>query len=121
MLWRDNFTEHLLSKESLEDHGKLLVDPPSRTTIVVGQNASVVSCWLTLVTKARHLPFVWLLWRDNFAEHLLSKESLEERGKLLVDPPSTTTIVVGQNASVVSCWLLLSRSHLPSFLIALER
>ena len=50
--------EHLLIQESLEERGKLLVDPPSRTTIVVGQNASVVSCWLTLVTKARHLPFV---------------------------------------------------------------
>ncbi len=51
---------HLQSKiqESLEDRGKLLVDPPSRTTIVVSQNASVVSCWLTLVTKARHSPFV---------------------------------------------------------------
>ncbi len=43
--------------------------------------------------------------------HLQSKiqESLEDRGKLLVDPPSKTTIVVGQNASVVSCWLLSSR------------
>ncbi len=51
---------HLQSKiqESLEDRGKLLVDPPWRTTIVVSQNASVVSCWLTLVTKACHLPFV---------------------------------------------------------------
>ncbi len=43
--------------------------------------------------------------------HLQSKiqESLEDRGKLLVDPPSRTTIVVGQNASVVPCWLLSSR------------
>ncbi len=51
---------HLQSKiqESLEDRGKLLVDPPSRTTIVVSENASVVSCWLTLVTKACHSPFV---------------------------------------------------------------
>ncbi len=64
-------------QESLEDPGKLLVDPPSRTTIVVSQNASVVSCWLTLVTKACHLPFVWLLWRDNFAEHLLINRSHE--------------------------------------------
>ncbi len=47
------------SHESLEDRGKLLVDPPSRTTIVVSQNASVVSCWLTLFTRACHLPFVF--------------------------------------------------------------
>ena len=45
-------------QESIKERGKLLVDPPSKTTIVVGQNASVVSCWLTLVTKARHSPFV---------------------------------------------------------------
>ncbi len=45
-------------QDSLEDRGKLLVNPPSRTTIIVSQNASVVSCWLTLVTKACHLPFV---------------------------------------------------------------
>ena len=37
---------------------QLFVDPPSRTTIVVSQNASVVSCWLTLITKACHSPFV---------------------------------------------------------------
>ena len=35
--------EHLLIPESLEEHGKLLVDPPSRTTIVVGEDAATVA------------------------------------------------------------------------------
>jgi hypothetical protein len=55
--------------------------------------------------------------RDSSSTSSIEDSRVIQRSwlKLLVNPSLRTTIVIGWNANVVSCWLLLSRSHSPSF------
>ncbi len=52
------------------------------------------------VQKSKHIQDEFVSNLD--AEHLLIQESLKECGKLLVNPPSRTTIVVGEDAATVA-------------------